>query len=404
MGFDPRRWRPSSGSRPLTTNAEALLAENEALRREVRALRLQLEAFLQGESAGSRSWAPSGGSPESETAADAGGVWSSSARSRASRPSWSSAEPPRQRVTVGSTHGISPELVERWSRSLARHPRWTELRIGPPAGLRGLEQDLRRHWWNPGLSLEQELDRRSPGLGGELNEALRGPHSRGRWAVRVAFALYGPRAPEWLSEEPLRVVEELLQRVQQLQQRQGSGSRRSGTRTANHSGSAAGPHAGGSHASDRHASDSRAAGTGATGRGTSGSSGGPESRRGANGGTAGGTAGGGTGDATRGGERGRRHAGPGRQAGAEWGGARDRGAQSHADARQGSGQSDRRTSRRAASPDPRSQALALLGLEPGASPAAIKRAYRRLAKAHHPDLGGDAEAFRRLDDAYRSLL
>ena len=51
MGFDPRRWRPSSGSRPLTTNVEALLAENEALRREVRSLRLQLELVLQGEPA-----------------------------------------------------------------------------------------------------------------------------------------------------------------------------------------------------------------------------------------------------------------------------------------------------------------------------------------------------------------
>ncbi len=46
----------------------------------------------------------------------------------------------------------------------------------------------------------------------------------------------------------------------------------------------------------------------------------------------------------------------------------------------------------------------LLGLEPGASVAAIKRAYWNLARAHHPDLGGDVEAFRRLDAAYRSLL
>ena len=57
-----------------------------------------------------------------------------------------------------------------------------------------------------------------------------------------------------------------------------------------------------------------------------------------------------------------------------------------------------------ADPDPRRRALRLLGLEPGASPQAIKRAYRRLAKAHHPDLGGDVEAFHRLDAAYRLLL
>jgi curved DNA-binding protein CbpA len=45
-----------------------------------------------------------------------------------------------------------------------------------------------------------------------------------------------------------------------------------------------------------------------------------------------------------------------------------------------------------------------LGLEHGATPRAIKRAYWRLAKAHHPDLGGDPEAFHRLDAAYRLLM
>jgi DnaJ-domain-containing protein 1 len=54
--------------------------------------------------------------------------------------------------------------------------------------------------------------------------------------------------------------------------------------------------------------------------------------------------------------------------------------------------------------DPRLEALRLLGLEGGASPQAIKRAYWRLAKTHHPDLGGDAEAFRRIDAAYRLLM
>ena len=34
----------------------------------------------------------------------------------------------------------------------------------------------------------------------------------------------------------------------------------------------------------------------------------------------------------------------------------------------------------------------------------IKRTYRQLAKNHHPDLGGDAEAFLRLDAAYRLLM
>ena len=380
MGFDPRRWRPSSGSRPLTTNVEALLAENDALRREVRSLRLQLEAFLQADVGGCRSWDSQGGAPQADAAAapgrqkswtsdegpaattsarQGGGSWSSSARSRASRTPWSSTEPPRSRVTVGSSHGLSADLVERWGRSLARHPRWQELRIGPPGGLRGLEEELRRHWWNPDLSLEQEMDRRSPGLGAELSEALRGPHSRVRWAVRAAFALYGPRAPEWLSEDPLRVVEELLRRVQQLQQRSEAGPRR-GTRTANTSG--ADPRStetAGSAAGSRHGQQAGGR-RGEQQHGHRAQSAGSEQRR------------------------------QQRAAGGS-GGGRSTGGRSN-------------SAGTAASADARSQALALLGLEPGASAAAIKRAYRRLAKSHHPDLGGDAEAFRRLDAAYRSLL
>jgi hypothetical protein len=256
MGFDPRRWRPAPGSPAVTSNVDALLAENDALRREVRALRRRLEQ-LQLEQ--------------------------------------------RQHPKGEDTRvafGLSPDLVERWSQAMARHPRWQALRIGPPAGLRGVIEELRSRWWHPELSLEQELDRRSPGLGTELAEALRGPHSRARWAVRAAFALYGQRAPEWLSEAPLQVVEELLRREERL------GQRSRGTRTENHS----------------HTNH-----------------------------------------------------------------------QSHA-------------KREAASADPRADALRLLGLDPGASQLMIKRAYRRLAKAHHPDLGGDAKAFHQLEAAYRLLM
>jgi hypothetical protein len=201
-------------------------------------------------------------------------------------------------VTGSGKFGITAEQVERWGIAMARHPRWQALRIGPPGGLRGLVEERRRRSWNPALSLEQDLDRRSPGLGAELAEALRGPHSRVRWAVRAAFALYGPRAPEWLSDEPLRVVEELLRRAPR--------SRPRGTRTENHSQASRG-------------SSSRPAGGGR-------------------------------------------------------------------------------------SIDPRLAALQLLGLPEGASIASIKRAYRRLAKAHHPDLGGDVEAFHRLERAYRLLV
>lgn len=265
------------GDSPVTGSLEALRAENDALRRQVRMLQQQLE--LQAQASRRR--------PESAAAA-------ASARSR---------------VTTGMSRGITADQVERWGRAMASHPHWSSLRIGPPGGLRELIEQQRRHWWKPSLELEQELDRRCPGLGTELAEALRGPHSRARWAVRAAFAVYGQRAPEWLSAEPHRVVAELLQRLERLEQagraRQDR-ERRRGTRTENHSRS-----------------------------------------------------------------------------------------------REQSGASQ---SSRSPAADPRRAALAELGLEPGASPQAIRRAYRRLAKAHHPDLGGDAAAFHRLDAAYRLLL
>ncbi len=265
MGFDPRRWQPQSGSRAsaaVTSNVETLLVENDALRREVRRLQLQLQAQVQG----------------------------------ASR---------------AGTHGLTAAQVAGWGAAMARHPRWLELRMGPPGGLRGLVEQRQRLSWNPALSLEQELDRRCPGLGTELTEALRGPHSRVRWAVRAAFALYGQRASEWLSDAPLRVVEELL--------RQAPSTHRRGTRTENHSQGEAGSNASGPNARGRD---------------------------------------------------GARHP----------------------------------RSSPFPSTDPRQAALLLLGLEAGASIAAIKRAYRRLAKAHHPDGGGDVAAFHRLDAAYRLLI
>ena len=116
--------------------------------------------------------------------------------------------------------------------------------------------------------------------------------------MRAAFALYGPRAPEWLTEAPLQVVVELGRRQAQL------GQRRRGTRTENHS----------------------------------------------------------------------------------------------------RGPTTSENSSQNSAPDPRGEALRELGLEAGASPQMVKRAYRRLAKAHHPDLGGDPQAFHRLEAAYRLLM
>lgn len=47
---------------------------------------------------------------------------------------------------------------------------------------------------------------------------------------------------------------------------------------------------------------------------------------------------------------------------------------------------------------------ALLGLSAGATAAQVKSAFRRAAAKHHPDVGGDAEHFRRLAHARDRLL
>ncbi|MFB2865241.1 DNA-J related domain-containing protein [Aeromonas sp. MdU4] len=48
-------------------------------------------------------------------------------------------------------------------------------------------------------------------------------------------------------------------------------------------------------------------------------------------------------------------------------------------------------------------ALALFGLDEGASQEAIRRRWRELALRHHPDRGGDAEAFIRIRWAWEYL-
>src|SRR5215204_5281865 len=57
---------------------------------------------------------------------------------------------------------------------------------------------------------------------------------------------------------------------------------------------------------------------------------------------------------------------------------------------------------------PMDDLYAVLGVQPGASDVEIKRAYRRLARRHHPGINpgdGEAEAlFQRISEAYETLV
>lgn len=46
----------------------------------------------------------------------------------------------------------------------------------------------------------------------------------------------------------------------------------------------------------------------------------------------------------------------------------------------------------------------VLEVDPNASQEEINRAYRRLARAHHPDLGGNVEMLKVVNDAYEQAL
>ena len=259
MGFDPRDW-PSgrSPSRPITGNLDALLQENAALKQEVLRLRRLLDRYERLER-----------EPRATTA----------------KPQW-----------------LSQSEAAHWARQLMQQPGWSQLRAGDEGhGLMGLIAHLNRSSFLPHLSLEQRLDRLAPGLGRDLQQALHGLSSKQQLALRAAFAVYGVSAREWLADESRRVVAELRQQCQRLEQRRrspGAGAHSRQAQTANEA--PPGPPPG----SDPH----------------------------------------------------------------------------------------------------RAAAYQQLGLAWGASRDAIKKAHRRLVKQHHPDVGGEAEAFRRVNDAYQLLM
>lgn len=66
--------------------------------------------------------------------------------------------------------------------------------------------------------------------------------------------------------------------------------------------------------------------------------------------------------------------------------------------------SQRHTAPPKAAPKPVRKGLyEVLGVEPTATAADIRRAYRKLAVVHHPDKGGDEEKFREISAAYKTL-
>ena len=168
MGFDPRHWSGRDRSDPrVTSNVDALLAENDALRREVARLTRELQRVRSH---------------------------------RSSRPGPAS-EPSAQ---------VSAAQVQAWGSALAEKPGWTLLR---QTTLMALVDQLNRDSFPADLTLQQRLDRLAPGLGRDLMAALGPRLTKRNVAILAAFALYGVRASEWLDEAPARVVADLRQRV-----------------------------------------------------------------------------------------------------------------------------------------------------------------------------------------------
>jgi hypothetical protein len=386
MGGERRTWVRSQAASPrITSNSDALQAENYLLRQEVLRLRQQLD--------------------RRESRPPAAEAWSRRS------PVTSGAAPAPAAAPAAAAPAITADQVRRWGEAMTRHRRWHQLRVGaiawhspqgrasaPGRGLKGLIDKLLGAPADTAAAFEQQLERRWPGLGEDLRGALQGPSSKARLAVRAAFAMLGPAAAIRLDVEPLAVVELLIEAINALEvEADASQTQRSWTQqpprqqspqdraqeTAQDRDRAQDPWGPGRRrAPSNNASPgaSRGAASGpAAGAGRSGAS-----RSGGNRRTTG-----------AGQERpGTRSSGAG-PTGADPTGAGPTGASAAGQPPSGSGSGgDRR----------QLAALETLGLAWGASRASIKAAHRRLVKQHHPDMGGDAESFRLVNDAYQLLI
>ena len=346
-GGERRTWVRSHAAGPwITSNSDALQAENYLLRQEVLRLRQQLDRLESRPPAAAAT--PAAAAPSAATAA------------------------------ANPAPAITADRVRRWGEAMTRHRRWHQLRVGaiawhspqsqassPGRGLKGLIDRLLGAPADTAAAFEQQLERRWPGLGEQLRGALQGPSSKARLAVRAAFAMLGPAAAARLNLEPLAVVELLIEAISALEvEADAAQSQRSWTQQS--------PRQQGPQDQARPQD----------------SWGHDRSRRAASGGAA--SSGADRSDGNR-----RRTTGAGQER---------PGAEASGQPGAGSARTDPGQSKSTAGDRRQLAALETLGLAWGASRAAIKAAHRRLVKQHHPDMGGDAESFRLVNDAYQLLI
>ena len=409
MGGERRTWVRSHAAGPrITSNSDALQAENYLLRQEVLRLRQQLDR---------RESRP----PAAEAWSRRSPVTSGAAPAQAATANYATANyAPPNSAAANSAAAVTADQVRRWGEAMTRHRRWHQLRVGaiawhspqgrasaPGRGLKGLIDQLLGAPSDTAAAFEQQLERRWPGLGEYLRGALQGPASKARLAVRAAFAMLGPTAASRLDVEPLAVVELLIEAIGVLEvEADAAQTQRSWTqqppRQQRPQARAQATAEDRDRAQDPWGPGRRRAPSNSASQGAS-----PGASRAAAPGPAAGTARSGGNRRTTGAGKER----PGTEAagadpkGADPRGAGPTGASAADQPPSGSGGSSSGGSGGGSGGDRRQlAALETLGLAWGASRASIKAAHRRLVKQHHPDMGGDAESFRLVNDAYQLLI